>query len=165
MAAHYDETAPAARGGTPSPQVDVARLWSGGVATAIVAALVGLVGVLVVRAVFKLVGYTAGGSSFDNAGTVVLCVAAAVAALAGTGLVHLLLLATPRPLAYFGWIGGLLTAVAVLLPFISGGPFPVEAAHAIIHLVIGLAIGSLVTGAAAAALRPAGPPRRSPGLG
>lgn len=165
MAAYYDETAPAARGGTPSPRVDVVRLWSGGIATAVVAALVGLVGVLVTRAVFKLVGYTAGSASFDDAGTVVLCVAAAVAALAGTGLVHLLLLATPRPLAYFGWIGGLLTAVAVLLPFVSGGPFAVEAAHAIIHLVIGLAIGSLVTGAAASSMRPAGPPRRSARLG
>ncbi len=164
MAAYY-ESAPVAPGGAPAPRVDVARLWSGGIATAIVAALVGLVGVLVVRAVFKLVGYTAGGASFDDAGTVVLCVAAAVAALAGTGLVHLLLLATPRPLAYFGWIGGLLTAVAVLLPFVSGGPLAVEAAHAVIHLVIGLAIGSLVTGSAAAAARPAGPPRRSVELG
>lgn len=158
--AAYDESVPAVPGGPPSQRVDVARLWSGGIATAVVAALVGLVGALVVRAVFKLAGYTAGGAAFDDASTVVLCVAAAVAALAGTGLVQLLLLATPRPLAYFGWIGGLLTAVAVLLPFVSGGPFAVAAAHAVIYLVIGLAIGSLVTGAAAAATRPAGPPRR-----
>jgi hypothetical protein len=160
MAAYHDETVPGGPRTGPSPRVDTARLWAGGVATAVVAALVGLVGVLVVRAVFKLVGYAAGRTVFDDAATVVLCVAAAVAALAGTGLVHLLLLATPRPLAYFGWIGGLLTAVAALLPFVAGGPIAVAAAHAVIHLVIGLVIGSLLSGAASSATRPAGPPRR-----
>ena len=34
---------------TTRPTVDAARLWTGGLATAVVAALIGLVGVLVVR--------------------------------------------------------------------------------------------------------------------
>ena len=166
MAGYYEETVPA--GGSPlppdstrAPRIDVARLWSGGIATAVVAALIGLVGVLVVRAVFKVAVYAPSeAGAFGDSTTIVLCAAAAVAALAGTGLVHLLLLGTPRPLAYFGWIAGLLTAVAVVLPFLSGGPIAAAAATAIIHLVIGLAIGSLVSGTAASATRPAGPPRR-----
>jgi hypothetical protein len=138
----------------PRPRVDAARLWSGGVATAVVAALIGFVGVLVVRAVFQvaLSGSREAGALGDSS-TVVLCVLAAVAALAATGLAHLLLLGAPRPLAYLGWIVGLVTAIAALLPFLSGRPLPEAFAQAIIHLVIGMAVGSLVTGAAATASR------------
>ncbi|MCO1659447.1 DUF6069 family protein [Pseudonocardia humida] len=138
----------------PRPRIDAARLWSGGVATAVVAALIALVGVLVVRAVFQVAfsGSREAGAVGDSS-TVVLCVLAAVAALAATGLAHLLLLGAPRPLAYLGWIIGLVTTIAAVLPFLSGRPLPEALAQAIIHLVIGMAIGSLVTGAAAVASR------------
>ncbi|MDT7575589.1 MAG: hypothetical protein QOH17_1922, partial [Pseudonocardiales bacterium] len=43
--------------------------------------------------------------------------------------------------------------VAVVLPFLSTRPLAVSATQAVINLVIGLAIGSLVTGAAASTLR------------
>ncbi|GAA0911730.1 DUF6069 family protein [Virgisporangium aurantiacum] len=134
--------------------VNAVRLWSGGLAAAVVAGLTGLVGVLIARVVFRvalLAPRTAG--AFGDVDTVRLCVVAAVAALAATGLVHLLLLSTPRPLAYFGWIVGLVTAAAVVLPFLSSGSLPVLLATAVIRLVIGLAIGSLVSGAASAARR------------
>jgi hypothetical protein len=130
------------------------RLWAGGLATAVVAALIALVGLLIVRAVLRialLAPKEAG--AFGDGDTAVLCVAAAAAALAATGLVHLLLLATPRPLSYFAWIVGLLTAVAVVLPLLSGRSLAIALAQSVIHLVIGLAIGSLVAGAAAARVR------------
>ncbi|GAY12008.1 DUF6069 family protein [Pseudonocardia sp. N23] len=138
--------------GTRAPAVNAARLWSGGVATAIVAALIGLVGVLVARALPKVefLGPLASGP-LGSGKTVVLCLCAAAAALAATGLAHLLLMSTPRPLAYFGWIVGLCTVVAVILPFLGGGDLGVKLASAIIFLVIGIAIGSLVTGAAVSA--------------
>jgi uncharacterized protein DUF6069 len=158
MPGYEDETIRAQAWEEPPlrPRIDAARLWSGGVATAVVAALIALVGVLVVRAVFRvaLSGAPEAGA-FGDSGTVVLCVLAAVAALAATGLAHLLLLGTPRPLAYLGWIIGLVTAIATVLPFLSGRELPVSLAQAVIHLVIGLAVGSLVTGAAAAASREA----------
>ncbi|WP_300016657.1 DUF6069 family protein [Pseudonocardia sp.] len=142
------------------PTIDVTRLWSGGLATAVVAALIGLVGVLVVRALFRVALHApVDAGPFGGSGTAVLCALAAAAALAATGLVHLLLISTPRPLAYFGWIVGLLTAAAVVLPFLAGGSIGVALASAVIHLVIGMAIGSLVTGAAASATR-AGAARR-----
>lgn len=161
--AYYDETRPGGAGSRPperdgTPRVNVNRLWSGGLATAVVAALIGLVGVLLVRAVLRVALYApAEAGAFGDSDTVFLCVAAATAALAATGLAHLLLLGTPRPLSYFGWIVGLVTTVVVVLPFLSGGSLPENLAQGVIHLVIGIAIGSLVSGAAASASRSAAP--------
>jgi hypothetical protein len=134
--------------------VDAVRLWSGGLGAAIVAALAALVSTLVARVVFQI-GLSAPhkAAAFDGTYTVRLCVVAAVAALAATGLVNLLLLSTPRPLAYFGWIVGLLTAAAAVTPFLAGGTLAVQLATAVMRLVIGLAVGGLVSTAAAAAAR------------
>ncbi len=160
MAGHPD---PADRYGRPDvpprpvdrpPRVNPSRLWSAGLATAVVAALVALVGVLVVRAFLRIDAYAPReAGAFGNSATVMLCLGAAAAALAATAVVHLLLLSTPRPLAYFSWIVGLVTAAAVVLPFTYAEGLAVALAQAVIHLVIGTAIGSLVTGAASSALR------------
>jgi Family of unknown function (DUF6069) len=167
MAAYPDPTDPYGQRGPGGPpasprpsdgarRINGARLWSAGLATAVVAALVALVGVLIVRALLRIDLYAPrDAGAFGNSTTVLLCVGAAVAALAATGLAHLLLLSTPRPLAYLSWIIGLVTAVAVVLPFTYASGFAVAFAQAVIHLVIGIAIGSLVSGAAASALRSA----------
>ena len=163
MPGYPDPTDPYGRNrGVPPPaadgprRVNAARLWAAGLATAVVAALVGLVGVLVVRALLRIDLYAPrDAGAFGSSVTVVLCAAAAVAALAATGLAHLLLLSTPRPLAYLSWIIGLVTAAAVVLPFTYASGLAVALAQAVIHLVIGIAIGSLVSGAAASALRSA----------
>jgi hypothetical protein len=136
----------------PRSTVDAARLWSGGLATALVAGLIGLVGVIVIRVIFDIAAYAPRSAGIlGDATTVALCVGAALAALLATGLVQLLMVATPQPLAYFGWIAGLVTAAAVFLPLLTGGLTAVTIAEAVIHLVIGLAIGSLVAGAATSA--------------
>ena len=138
------------------PALDATKLWTGGLATAAVAALVGLVGTLVIRVLFEYapVGTTAAHAfSTTNAG--LLCLFAGVAALAATGVAHLLVVSTPDPLSYLGWIIGLSTAAAVVVPLLSGLPLAAAVAIAIVNLVIGLAIGSLIVGAAAAAYRPA----------
>jgi len=156
MAGYDDETVNVDRRGTepPVPRIDAGRLWAGGAASAVVAALIALVGVLVIRAVFKVAfSGSAEAGAFGDSGTAVLCATAALAAIAATGLAHLLVLSTPRPLAYLGWIIGLVTAAAVVMPFLSNRPTGVALAQALIYLVIGLAIGSLVPGAAASAMR------------
>ena len=132
--------------------LDAAKLWTGGMATAVVAALIGLVGALVVRAALQ-VGMHVPAAAFGEQATVLLCTLAATAALAATGLAHLLVLSTPRPLAYLGWIVGLATAAAAVLPFLTATALPLAAATAVIHVVIGMAIGSLVGGAASSACR------------
>ena len=128
-------------------RIDAGRLWAGGLLTAVIAALVGLVGALVVRALLRVGpgALDAVAVAFGSSATAVLCVTAAVAALAATGLAHLLLLSTPRPLAYLGWVVGLLTAAAAVLPLAGGAPLAVALTLGVVHLAIGLAIGSLVS--------------------
>jgi hypothetical protein len=134
----------------PRRVLDAGRLWSGGLATAVVAALVALTGVLIVRVLIPFAP-AAHLTAFTDSATVLLCTTAAVAALAATGVAHLLLLSTPRPLEYLGWITGLATAAATVVPFLATSPVN-AAVQALLHLVIGLAVATL-TGSAAAASR------------
>jgi Family of unknown function (DUF6069) len=143
-------------GPTPAdrPRVDAARLWSGGVATAVVAGLVALVGVLVCRWLFAipLLAPRQDGA-YGDVHTTDLVLIAAAAALVATGLADLLLLSTPRPLTFFAWIIGLATVLAVLLPFSTTAPLSAKVATAAVDLVLGIAIGSLVSGVAARSVR------------
>jgi hypothetical protein len=131
----------------PRPQVDAGRLWPGGIATAVVAALIAVVGVMLCRWLFNIpllaprrFGY------YGDIHTTDLVLIAAGAALLATGLAHLLLLSTPRPMTFFGWIIGLATVLAVLLPFSTSAPLDAKVATAAVDLVIGVAIGSLISG-------------------
>src|SRR6266704_2966174 len=63
-------------------------------------------------------------------------------------LAHLLLVSTPRPLVFFRWIVGLATVVVVLYPFSTAAPLAGKVATAAVDLVIGIVIGSLVSGIA-----------------
>ena len=131
------------------PMVDASRLWAGGFATAVVAGLVALVGVLASRWLFAIpiLAPKQDGAYGDATTTALVLIAAAIALLA-TGLVHLLVLSTPRPLAFFGWIFGLATVLVVLLTFRTGAPLPQKAATAVVYLILAVAIGSLVSGVA-----------------
>ena len=131
------------------PAVKAGRLWAGGAAAALVAALVALVGVLVARGLFDIpvFGPAEAGIMGDN-GTARLAALAAVAALVATGLMHLLLLTTPRPLSFFGWIMALVTLIATLAPLLTDAPTAEKVATAAIYLAIGITITSLVSGVA-----------------
>ena len=141
-------------GGRTRPVVDARQLWAGGAATAVVAALIALVGVVVCRWLFNipLLSPSRDGAYGDAHTTTVMLVAAAAALLA-TGLAHLLLVATPRPMLFFTWIVGLVTLLLVLFPFSTSAPLSQKIATAAVDLVIGIAIGSLINGVAARATR------------
>jgi len=82
--------------------VDAGRLWMGGLVTAVVAALVAVVGVLIARGLFDVpVLAPTGEGALGNASTARLALLAAVAAVAATGLMHLLLVSTPCPFRFF----------------------------------------------------------------
>jgi hypothetical protein len=149
------------RDGRRGNRVDEGRLWSGGVATAVVAALVALVGVLVARWLFNipLLAPERDGA-FGDAHTTAVVLVAAAAALLATGLLNLLLLSTPRPLTFFGWIMGLATVLVVIVPFKTSADLSAKLATAVVALVIGIAIGTLLNGAAARSVR-----RPAPGGG
>ncbi|EWT02087.1 hypothetical protein N865_07320 [Intrasporangium oryzae NRRL B-24470] len=126
--------------------VDAGRLWSGGLATALVAGLVGGLGVLVCQGVLDI-KLTKPALWLDLTDSFAFNYAATAfaAALAATGLAHLLSVTTPKPRAFFGWIIGLLTAAAMVLPFAQSGTMASKIAASVINLVIGLAIASLLT--------------------
>jgi hypothetical protein len=119
-----------------------------------VAALVALVGVLICRGLLDVpVLAPTDEGTLGNASTVRLVVLAAFAALLATGLLHLLLLSTPRPVQFFSWIVGLVTIAATLTAFLTNADLSVKVATAAIYLAIGIAIGSLLSGVARSAIR------------
>ena len=144
-------------GATPDrPTVAAGTLWAGGLATAVVAALAYAVGVVIVRVLFDIPvlaperdGALGDSTTWQLAGT------AFVVALLATALMHLLLVVTPRPYAFFGWIMGLATVMVTVLPFAQDAPVSSQVATAVINLVVGATITSLVRGVAGRAIRPA----------
>lgn len=130
----------------PRMVIDAPRLWAGGVATALVAGLVAWVGVLVTA---DILGLDPGKpavvlSPFDSF-TSNYVLTAVLLALAATGLAHALCFTTPRPAAFFVWIVALVTLVSIVLPLSRGGATGDKLSVAVINLVIGLCIGSLLS--------------------
>ena len=138
----------------PAPSLDAGRLWAGGVATAVVAALIAIVGVLIGAGVL---GLTLLGPpeivGFWNTLTGNWAIFAALAARVATAILHILLITTPRPMAFFSWIVALATVAAVAWPFAAGIPLSGAVASAIIYAVIGIAILSTLSRVAAMAVR------------
>jgi hypothetical protein len=136
------------------PTVDAGQLWAGGAATAVVAGLIALVGVLVSRWLFNVpILAPKHDGAYGNVHTTTLILVSALAALVATLLAHLLLLSTPRPMLFFGWIVGLVTLVMVIFPFSTGATMEEKIATAAVYLVIGVAIGTLISGVAHRAVR------------
>jgi hypothetical protein len=148
-----------------SPDVAAGRLWAGGFAVAVVAALLATAGVVIARGVFHVPVFAPQlDGTWGDADTGKYALGAAVAALLATGIMHLLILFAPGPTLFFAWIMVLATAVAVLVPF-SLDVGSAAIATALINLVLGIAIGSLTAGVAASATRTlpaAGPPTAGP---
>ena len=140
-------TIPQSSGSAPGRGVVVlaGRLWAGGVATGCVAALVAAVGVLLCGSVLDV----------DLVPTLVFSITetlqwnyaltAFVVALVATGAAHLLSITTPRPRVFFGWLVGLGTVAAMVMPFASEGSLSGKISTALINLAIGIAIGTLLT--------------------
>jgi len=137
---------------TPEPipgkrvAIDAPRLWGGGLATAVVAALAALVGVLVCRDLLDVKIVEPPLLRLTNSFALNYAITAFVVALLATGLAHLLSVITPRPRAFFGWIVALVTVATMVLPFALGGSLEGKVCAAVINLVIGLCIASLLSG-------------------
>jgi hypothetical protein len=135
--------------GPPRRTVDAGRLWAGGFATALVAALIAVAGILIARGVLKIpVLAPKEQGTWGSASTLTYAVVAFGFGLIATGLIHALLLSTPSPFNYFGWIMGLVTVVAAALPFTSGAELDAKIATAIINALIGIAVWTLTDSSA-----------------
>jgi hypothetical protein len=110
--------------------------------------------VLIARGLFNvpLLAPT-GEGTLGDASTARLAGLAAGAALLATGLMHLLLLSTPRPGRFFTWIMVLATLIAAIIPFLTDAEANTKIATAAINLSIGATIGSLVSGVGRSAVR------------
>lgn len=139
---------------------DSAQFWAGAVATAVVAALIALVGILICRWTLNIpILAPAGEGAWGNAHTAEYALVAALIAIIAAALLYLLVLGTPQPNMFFDWIMGLATLAAVVYPFSSGAPMDQKIATAIVNLILGIAIISLLTAVAARAVRRPVPPR------
>ncbi|MEU5878606.1 DUF6069 family protein [Spirillospora sp. NPDC047279] len=141
----------------PTSHVDSGVLWGGGLATAAVATLVAFAGVLIARGVFgvELLAPERAGSIGDST-TGAYLVLAGSGALVAALILQILVALTPRPLAFFSWILGMLTVIFAVMPLTADAPASTRVATSLINLFIGLAITSLLRQIGAIALRSGG---------
>lgn len=129
------------------PVVDQGRFWVGAVLTSGVAALAGVIGIVIAQDLLKVpLSLASIGLAGAHLGTYGL-VAALIALLAALAYDGMLAFA-PRPAVYYGWLTGLLVALAVLLPFSAPVAIGSQLALGLINLVVGVAIMVLVPVAA-----------------
>jgi hypothetical protein len=127
--------------------IDQGRFWVGAVLTSTVAALGGVIGLVVARDLLQI---PISGAPFSSGPVHVAgygLLAGLIAMLAATVYAGLLAFA-PRPTVYFGTLGGLLTTLAVLLPFTVHGAIGGQIALAAINLAVGILVLSLIPVAA-----------------
>ncbi|WP_143267846.1 DUF6069 family protein [Amycolatopsis alba] len=135
-------------------QFVVSRLWAGGGATALVAALAAIVVILVATGLFGVpVLVPTGEGAWGGIGAAAYAVSAAVAALAATGLLHLLLLGTPRARSFFVSIMLLLTAITVIIPMSIDVDQGARFATAAGNLFLGVVITGTLSGVLRSAIR------------
>jgi uncharacterized membrane protein YtjA (UPF0391 family) len=129
--------------------LDARRLWAGGVATAVVAALIGVVGIIIIRGLLDIhVLAPASRGTWESTSALEYAAGAFVGALVATALTHLLLLTTPRPLLFLGWIMLLVAVIAGVWPFTTGAHQNAKIATCVLNVIVVIAIWSLVAGSA-----------------
>jgi hypothetical protein len=134
------------------PSVDQGPFWAGVAATAVVAALAAALAVVVLD-VFdvSLLEPPIGGSrGLGWAG------AALLAAVLGGVILLLLVMTTPRPRVFFGWIVALVTATAAVLPFTRDTTTEAQVATGAVCVLIGLIVGTSLGAVAGRTVRRAG---------
>jgi len=129
----------------PRIAIDAGRYWAGVAATAVVAALIGVVGVVVFERIFDitLVNKDPFGTGSSMGAYVVGAVATTVVAAL---LLQVLVLSTPEPSSFFGWIMGLGILVVALLPLTWTDDRTSALCSGLVNLLIGIAVWSLLTG-------------------
>lgn len=135
-------------------RADAGRLWAGGAATALVAAGVALIGVMVLDKMLDAAVLVPGaGRETAGEAMTVLPISAAIITLLATGLLHVLMTTTPQAPQFFGWISALVLALVVLQVFLSEAKLITEVQSAVLYLLIGIAMISSLLGVSRTAVR------------
>jgi hypothetical protein len=138
-------------------RLDAGRLWAGGLATALVAALVAVAGIVVTRGLLHVpVLAPTGDGMWGNANTLTYALYSGAAALVATALLQVLVLTTPRYGRFFMWIMALATAIATALPLGLAMDLTSRIATSLINLVIGIAITTTLNAVGRTAIRRGG---------
>jgi hypothetical protein len=128
--------------------IDQGRYWVGATLTAAVAALAGVIGMVVANSLLHLpmAGPSVGVGTGAHIATygMIAALIALLAALVYDGMRAF----APRPTLYYTTVAALLTALAVLLPFTAGGAITAAIALGAINLLVGILIMTLVPVAA-----------------
>jgi hypothetical protein len=128
-----------------SLRLDAPRYWAGAAATVLVCALIGFAASVIIEEVFDS-ELLAPPDLFDAGTSASWAGAGALFALIAAIVLQLLVLAAPRPSMFFGWLVALTALILAVLPF-TGSPDIVSATlTAIVWLVLGLAVWSMLTG-------------------
>lgn len=134
--------------GTQDPRLglEVGRFWAGALATMLVAALIGLAADFILEEVLNLEIQAQADLFGTGSDLMAWVVAGALFALVAAIVLYLLVMSTPRPRSFFGWVVGLATVILAAVPF--AGQFELVPAilAAIVWIVIGCAVWSLLTG-------------------
>lgn len=133
-------------------QADAGRLWAGGAVSALVAAGVALIAVLVMQRLFDVTVRTPTGGHPGDALTA-LPIGAALVTLLATGLLHLLMATTPSAPHFFGWITGLALALVLLVVILNDTKPITRIETGAFYLLIGVAIISSLLAVSRTAVR------------
>jgi hypothetical protein len=142
-------TTPTTPSASIAPRIDQIRYWVGAGITAVIAALVSLIALVVAQGIIH-VPVVLGSSSIHAA---VYGVSAAGIAVLAAALFDAMLQVAPRPLTYYSWLGGIVTVLATLLPFTSTAGLHSQIALALTNFAVGTVITLLVPVAASNARR------------
>jgi len=133
--------------------VDARRLWVGGIMAGVVGAGVAIVGLLLARGIADIPVLVEQEGELVNPSTWWYALVALLAAVLATALLHVLLVAAPRPFTFYGWITGLAVAIAVLLPYTTGASLASKIATSLINLAIGVVVAGIIASVGRSAVR------------
>ncbi|WP_285107149.1 DUF6069 family protein [Promicromonospora sp. MEB111] len=134
--------------GTENPRLglEVGRYWAGALATMLVAALIGLAASFILEEVLNLEIQPQADLLSTGSDLMAWVVAGALFALLAAIVLYLLVLSTPRPRAFFGWVVALATVILAMVPFAGQADLVPAVLAAIVWVIIGSAVYSLLTG-------------------
>ena len=142
-----DPEAPAAaRTEDPRLGLEVGRFWAGALATVVVCALIGLVAAFLLGEVFELDLQSPPDLFGSGSDMVAWTVMGGLFALIASVVLHLLVMSTPRPRTFFGWVVALATVILAAAPFAGDFEAVPAALAALVWIIIGIATWSLLTG-------------------